>query len=343
MLISTKEESRMDVFIGPYFSRYYQEYPLTLIDIGARGGLEKNWQCAKRYLKTIGFEPDKQEFNNLIHSLDNKSITYFNTALYEKKTTLDFNIMRERGLSSILKPNREFIDRYPDSGRYDILQTIKIEVDTLDNVLNKNKNIDVDFIKLDAQGSELSILKGANNILSSSVIGLEIEVEFVQLYQDQPIFSEINEFIKNFGFRLFDLRTYFWKTYRGMKYGKPKGQIIFADALFIIDIDKFLTILNRMQVAFLRKPKVWRAISVCFIYGYLDYAFEIFEATKNLFGDEEITIFNRKITREIFLARKIPNFKGKNRISDLLRSLANFIHPSNNSWVYWRRDLGNIE
>lgn len=332
----------MDIFIGSHFHKYYKKSPLTLIDIGARWGLEENWQSAKRYLKAIGFEPDKQEFNNLIRTSNSQVTAYFNTALYEKKATVDFFIMRDRALSSILKPNREFLDNYPDSARYDILQTTQIEVDTLDNVLNSGANTDADFIKLDSQGSELSILKGASNILDSVITGLQIEVEFAPLYQGQPLFSEIDEFVRKFGFQLFDFRPFFWKTSRGMQYGKPRGQIVSADALYLLDTGKFLAVLDPIKDNFLKKSKVLRFISVCLIYGYLDYALKVFESSGDIFSKEEAAIFKKKIAQEVRIARRIPNFWGKSRISAMVKEAADFIHPSNNSWVYWRKDLGNF-
>jgi len=36
----------------------------------------------------------------------------------------------------------------------------------------------VDFIKLDFEGSELDVLKGAEKVVKDSVIGLSVEVEF---------------------------------------------------------------------------------------------------------------------------------------------------------------------
>ena len=142
---------------------------------------------------------------------------------------------------------------------------------------------------------------------------------------------------------MFDLRPYFWKRTRGMKYGKSRGQIITMDALYLMDIDKFMTMLNRISDISAKKNKALRFVSACLIYGYLDYALEIFEASRSIFTDVEVAIFNEAMGKEVCLARKIPNFKGKTRISDTIKNLSSFMHPSNNSWVYWRKDLGNLD
>ena len=56
----------MNIFIEPQFTSHYQKSPLFLIDIGASGGLEDNWKSAKKYLKVLGFEPDKTAWERSI-------------------------------------------------------------------------------------------------------------------------------------------------------------------------------------------------------------------------------------------------------------------------------------
>ena len=62
----------MDIFFEKTLSDFYNDFPLVLIDVGASGGLEKNWLEAKRHLQIIGFEPDERAYNELIEK------SYFN-------------------------------------------------------------------------------------------------------------------------------------------------------------------------------------------------------------------------------------------------------------------------
>ena len=107
-----------------------------------------------------------------------------------------------------------------------------MKTDTMDGQLKKAGLDEVDFIKIDTQGYELSILEGAKRTLEN-VIGLEIEVEFLPIYKDQPLFHEVNQFITSRGFELFDLKRYYWRRNNTNNYGADKkGQIIFGDALY---------------------------------------------------------------------------------------------------------------
>lgn len=48
-----------------------------------------------------------------------------------------------------------------------------------------------DFLSIDAQGSELDIIKGSGFILDENIIGIMSEEEFHRLYDAQPLFGDI--------------------------------------------------------------------------------------------------------------------------------------------------------
>ena len=79
-----------------------------------------------------------------------------------------------------------------------------------------------DLIKLDVQGFELEVLKGAPSVLKS-VKALIVEVGFVELYEHQCMFPEVCGFLNQHNFRIhaFGVTT---------PLGKPLVQ---ADALFL--------------------------------------------------------------------------------------------------------------
>ena len=78
-----------------------------------------------------------------------------------------------------------------------------MKTDTLSNQLKLNNFSEVDFIKIDVQGYGLSVLKGSIEYLSNT-IGLEIEVEFLEIYKNQPLFNKVDSFIQKHNFQLYD-------------------------------------------------------------------------------------------------------------------------------------------
>ena len=79
------------------------------------------------------------------------------------------------------------------------------EIDTisLDDFKKIEQIKSIDFIKIDIQGAELDVFKGASNILKD-VLMIVSEVEFVEHYKNQPLFGDVSDFLKkNFMFHKF--------------------------------------------------------------------------------------------------------------------------------------------
>ena len=55
----------MNIFLAPRFAESYKTNPLLLVDVGARGGLKRDWEAARPYLWVVGFEPEQREFEKL--------------------------------------------------------------------------------------------------------------------------------------------------------------------------------------------------------------------------------------------------------------------------------------
>jgi FkbM family methyltransferase len=316
----------MDIFINSIFYNEFRKTPIKLVDVGASGGLQEDWRAAGRFLQIIGFEPDKEAYEELKKT----DGIYLNSALYNEKKELDFFLTKKQMVSSIYQPNREFLNKFPNSERFDILRNERISCDSLDNQLKINGISDVDFIKLDTQGSELDILHGAKKTLDS-VFGLEIEVEFSHLYDGQALFSDVDSFVRECDFQLFDLKPHYWKRRKGVRYGKGKGQIIFADALY----------LKKTELLNAKKSKILRAIAISLLYGYFDYAFEIYEffnSNKSIFSEAESTLIADFFKKT---PSRIPDFKGKGKIASLIEDIAEGLRP-NTGWGRKAGKLGNL-
>ncbi len=79
-----------------------------------------------------------------------------------------------------------------------------ITLSTLDDWTREAGVLAVDFIKLDTQGAELDIFRGAERTLKS-VRMLEVEVEFNELYTGQPLFGDVDRHLRERGFVLWRL------------------------------------------------------------------------------------------------------------------------------------------
>lgn len=292
--------------------------PLWIVDIGASGGIDPRWPKLTSSFKGILFEPDPREYEDL-RSKAGKNLIVLNSALSDSVNTMNFNLCRKQEVSSVYLPNTKVLKKFPDSERFEVNRTITLTTDTLNNQLRKNGISEIDFIKIDTQGHELPILSGSSDYIDK-VVGLEIEVEFIELYKGQPLFYDVNHFTQKNGFELFDIRRYFWKRKEGIHTGRQKGQLIFGDALY------FRTPENIMSMKDISPEKIIRSICIYLSYGYLDLAQALL---KNANDDN---LLARKICKKIttILSRLsrherkkiIPNFKGKRKIQKLFEKSA---------------------
>ena len=61
-------------------------------------------------------------------------------------------------------------------------------------------------------------------MITENIIGLQVEVEFKEIYNNQPLFAEVDLYIRKiFGLELFDIRKVYWKYKEGRGIGPNKG------------------------------------------------------------------------------------------------------------------------
>ena len=113
----------------------------------------------------------------LADCLEEAGFKVHRTALSDRAGEVNLNLTKKPEVSSVLTPKRKTIERFPDAERFNVVDSVRVKCDTLDNVYLDN----ADFIKLDVQGSELPILTGGVNTLRRCS-GVEVEVYFTEFY-----------------------------------------------------------------------------------------------------------------------------------------------------------------
>jgi len=262
------------------------------------------------------FEPDRDAFEQLIKKKRENDLI-LNSALSDKEKEIVFNICNWQQVSSIYEPNMDILRLYKNPQRWEIKKKITMKTFPLNDVLKKNSISEIDFMKIDTQGSELEILKGGTDYLDR-IIGLEVESEFIEIYKNQPLFPEVDKFIQSNGFKLIDMRRTFWKRNIGSS-SMNKGQLIFADLLYMRTPESVLNIKG------ICSSKVIKAIKVYLTYGYPDLSIELLNDANNQ-GIIEDRDYSR-ISNLIKISSKktyLSNFKGKGRIHNIISSLAEF-------------------
>lgn len=277
------------------FKNDLNQHPITLIDVGASGGIQPIWHVVEDYIKVIGFEPDINEFENLKKIYNPQKYVFFNTGLLDKKGISSFYITRKQQVSSIFKPNRSFLDKFPNSERFDILQEAKIEVNTLDCVLKENDILGGDFMKLDTQGSELLILQGSRDVLRKSIFGVEVEVEFSPMYLNQPLFSDVDKFMREMGFELWALKNQYnlFNNSGETDFRNRHHQLIFSDAIYFKSRDVFMSDVNQLHDKSLKDSAIKKYVIVSLLFGYFQLALEVMDLSPTIFSQNQVQCVQR--------------------------------------------------
>jgi FkbM family methyltransferase len=184
------------------------------LDVGANIG---QWASSVRKSgfagEIISFEPDPRALTELRAKFAGDSNwKLFETAIGHETSELilfQFPKMAE-GMSSLKRPVAKTALGQTISSPSDQILEIPVQVRRLDDLLSE-LNLDdvVTHLKIDVQGFELEVLRGAANILQKCAV-VEIEMPFVSAYEDATHFLEISKFLIEQGFTTSAIQTERW-------------------------------------------------------------------------------------------------------------------------------------
>lgn len=180
--------------------------PLVVADVGCRWGFADSWARLGQHCRLIGFEPDVEECERLRQRYaGSPHVTVVPEALGSRVGPATLYVTKDPSGNSLLPTLTDVIDRHPGFDGGQVERTVEVSLTTLDTWCEANGSVRVDVLKLDTQGSELGVLEGAVNVLST-VRAIEIEVEFNPMYEDAVVFGDVDRFLRDRGFELWRLR-----------------------------------------------------------------------------------------------------------------------------------------
>ncbi len=164
---------------------------INVFDVGGRYGLHRSWQNFEMPINYYCFEADAEEAIRLNEmsarqNVDGQAFYVINAAVSDSCGQADVYLYEQRDLSSLYRINPGVSYRY---GNARLERTVTVATTTLDAVVGKLQ-IRPDFLSIDAQGASISILKGGNAALRSTM-ALRCEMEFFPLYKDAPLAYDV--------------------------------------------------------------------------------------------------------------------------------------------------------
>lgn len=209
---------------------------IVLVDGGAHDGVwartfvqrfgrKRTSEGAGRRVEVHAFEPNTDLWPTLERTLSGVPGTRNAMALAATSGESRMHINASPMTSSMLARG-DFAVRYFDEVTRPVA-TRPVWTVSLDDWAAQADIDHVDVLKLDLQGFEVEALRGATAMLRRGVRCVFTEVSFVSLYESQALFGDVDAFMRQHGYRLYNL--YHLATKR------CDGQLNGADALYIQD------------------------------------------------------------------------------------------------------------
>jgi FkbM family methyltransferase len=213
-----------------------EAWAIDVLDVGAALNDTPPYQAlvAAGRARVIGFEPNQAECErlNAAYGGSHKFIPFFlgdggAATFHETNWVLT---------GSLFAPNTRLLEKFGNLGevtmpvgQHPVTTTRADDIPEIGNV---------DFFKIDVQGAELSVFQNATRVLGDALI-VHTEVEFLELYKEQPLFADVDTFLRRQGFVFhtfdgFGMRA-FKPLVRDFDANLGFRQYLWSDAIYVRD------------------------------------------------------------------------------------------------------------
>jgi FkbM family methyltransferase len=170
----------------------------AVVDIGANpidSDPPYKGMLAKRLCTLVGFEPQADALARLNAGKSDLE-TYLPYAVGDG-TRGTLKVCHAPGMTSLFTPEPRILNVLAGFAQYGrVVGEVEVDTCTLDSVAEIGQ---LDFLKIDVQGSELSIFRNGKSRLASAV-AVHTEVSLLPLYANQPVFGEVDLALRELGF-----------------------------------------------------------------------------------------------------------------------------------------------
>lgn len=213
-----------------------EEFYITILDIGAALGERPPYQSlvdAGR-ARIIGFEPNPMECEKLNKEYG-KPHLFFPYFIGDGQPAT-FHETNWVLTGSLYEPNTPLLEKFQNLA--ELVTPVATHAVTTARIDDIQEIDDVDFIKIDIQGAELPVFKNARRILSNTLL-IQTEVEFVELYRDQPMFADVDIFLRSNGFQFHAFNGFGSRAFKPLIFhgniNAGVRQALWSDALYVRD------------------------------------------------------------------------------------------------------------
>lgn len=180
---------------------------ITLVDIGAAGGVQKKWMAHRKHVRPVLFEPNPDEASKLrplLAPFPDALVVEHGLADTPGKRTL--NIAHWPGCSSLLNADPAVLAGYKIAPLYEPVQEIAVDCVRYDALHRGGQVPAPDVIKVDVEGYEHQVLSGFGDLLHE-VMGIEAECWLYPVFRGQKLLHDVTALAAQHGLHLRRIET----------------------------------------------------------------------------------------------------------------------------------------
>jgi FkbM family methyltransferase len=213
---------------------------LKVVDVGANpidGEVAYASLLAAGHTQIVGFEPNPDALAELNRKKGRNEIYLPHAVGDGGRRTL--RLCRRPGMTSILEPNHKVLSLFYGLSEWaEVVRTVEVETVRLDDM---PETAGLDLLKIDIQGAELLVFQNAPDRLAGALV-VHTEVEFMPMYVGQPLFSEVDLFLRGRGLMLHRFEPLVTRDFRPLLFGTDPyaghSQVLWADAIYVRDLTR---------------------------------------------------------------------------------------------------------
>ena len=218
------------------FEFFPEDFQISILDVGAALIERPPYQSlvdAGRG-RIVGFEPNQQACEQLNREYGNPH-RFFPFFVGDGGPAI-FHETNWAPTGSLYEPNSRLLEKFQNLAEVVTpVATHAVNTTRLDDIADIG---DIDFIKIDVQGSELVVFENASRALSSALL-IQTEVEFVELYKGQPMFADVDTFLRANGFQFHTMNGVSGRAFKPLiangDVNSVFRQALWSDALYVRD------------------------------------------------------------------------------------------------------------
>lgn len=212
------------------------DFHLGILDIGAALSERPPYQglVEAGRARLVGFEPNAAECERLNREYGPPH--RFFPAFVGDGAPATFHETNWTLTGSLFEPNTPLLEKFQNLAEL-VTPVARHAVQTrrLDDMPEVG---DIDFIKIDVQGAELAVLSHALSALAGTLL-VQVEVEFLELYKGQPMFADVDRFLRAQGFQFHAFNGFGGRAFKPLVANNDVNQAIrqalWSDALYVRD------------------------------------------------------------------------------------------------------------